>query len=232
MNWLLWKDYRQNRLVVFVGLFILLLPYVIGILATLYQICHGYMAPQVWQMCFSGSSLYSFILSQLTIALIGGNAIAGERVDRSAEFLASLPISRRKKLASKLLLAMAIVAVIWLLNAPLLWCLANSVPITNPRDLEWFVFFMKGIAIAGLVFFCVGWCLSAFLSSPTFAVAGGLISPLLIGGCFALYDYLFGLPHDEVGVEIEQIWLSAICVTLALVSFGLGTWYYLRRVEP
>ena len=47
------------------------------------------------------------MISQLSIALIGGNAISGERVDRSAEFLYSLPIARRKLLASKLLFALA-----------------------------------------------------------------------------------------------------------------------------
>jgi hypothetical protein len=31
MNWLLWKDYRHNRLIVFAALGLLLLPYLIGL---------------------------------------------------------------------------------------------------------------------------------------------------------------------------------------------------------
>ena len=31
MKWLLWKDYRHNRLIVFAGLAILLAPYLIGL---------------------------------------------------------------------------------------------------------------------------------------------------------------------------------------------------------
>ena len=54
------------------------------------------------------------------LALLGGNSIAGERVDRSAEFLAYLPVSRGRILASKLLVALAAVPLIWLPNLVIL----------------------------------------------------------------------------------------------------------------
>ena len=72
------------------------------------------------------SSIYSLIISQLAIALIGGNAIAGERADRSAEFLCSLPITRKRILASKLLISLAIILVIWLTDTMLLMYLRNG----------------------------------------------------------------------------------------------------------
>ncbi len=43
----------------------------------------------------------------------GANAIARERADRSAEFLAYLPISRVRILASKAALPLAVVSVVW-----------------------------------------------------------------------------------------------------------------------
>ena len=114
MNWLFWKDYRENRLVVFTALFLLLTPH----LFALYAGCEvsvrgGADLRRLWVEVFSASSMFSLVISQLAVALIGGNAIAGERADRSAEFLASLPITRKKILGSKLLLSLAIVGVIW-----------------------------------------------------------------------------------------------------------------------
>ncbi len=130
MKWLLWKDYRHNRLIVFTVLALLLGPHLIGL-----GIMFGgrwvkidtrngqavYWTPK-WEEIIGGASGYSLCISQLAAALIGGNAIAGERVDRSAEFLYSLPIRRRKLLASKLLLALAIAVAIWLLNALIFFC--------------------------------------------------------------------------------------------------------------
>jgi len=111
MTWLLWKDYRHNRLIVFAGIILLLLPYVFGFWMVLNSEASRH--PGGWAFVIAVASLYSLGLGQVTLTLFGGNAIAGERVDRSAEFLACLPITRRKILASKLLLALMITAVIW-----------------------------------------------------------------------------------------------------------------------
>ena len=122
MKWLLWKDYRHNRLVVFAGLFFLLAPYLVGLYAACRQRSCEAAHPDDGKRLSPAVASYSLVISQMTVALIGGNAIAGERVDRSAEFLASLPITRRKILASKLLLSLAITAAIWLTDGPLFVC--------------------------------------------------------------------------------------------------------------
>ena len=57
--------------------------------------------------------MYSLALSQLTVALLGGNAIAGEAADCSAEFIAYLPLSRPRLLAGKLSLAFSAAVSIW-----------------------------------------------------------------------------------------------------------------------
>ena len=88
MKWLLWKDYRHNRLVVLVGLFLLVLPYVVAFGAACWQmlVCGKVISATDWSDGLYYSSVYSLFVSQLTVALIGGNVIAGERADRATEF--------------------------------------------------------------------------------------------------------------------------------------------------
>ncbi len=60
-----------------------------------------------------GAAGCSLALSQLTVALLAGNAMAGERADRSAECMAHVPVSRPKRMAATLILAGCAAAVIW-----------------------------------------------------------------------------------------------------------------------
>jgi ABC-type transport system involved in multi-copper enzyme maturation permease subunit len=229
MRWLLWKDYRHNRVVVSAGLFFLLAPHLIALYAT----CRGWFvepqSPSRWKSNFVVSSLYSLVLSQVTVALIGGNAIAGERVDRSAEFLASLPISRGRNLASKLLLALAIIAIIWLTSVPILlyWTdpLGRGPLLSSQESLR----VIANVAITGAAFFGVAWLLSSFIASPAIAVCGGLITPVIVGSGMAFLDYLF--EWDWTGEEVELLY-RGILLICAPVCFAVGTWHYLRRVEP
>jgi len=246
MRWLLWKDYRHNRLIVLTALVLLLGPHLIG----LGILCGGrwvkmgthngqavYWTPNGKDV-IGGATVYSFVISQLAVALIGGNAIAGERVDRSAEFLYSLPIQRRKLLASKLLLALAIVATIWLFNALVIFGIilyeTGGGPIPLPDHVNWdFVLVMANGAITALMFFCVAWFFSSFVASPTLAVCAGLISPALVASGIASTDLLLKMSglNELSGLEMA-LWYLFLCLTIALACFAVGTWHYLRRVEP
>ena len=178
MRWLLWKDYRHNRLIVFTVLFLLLLPHLVA----LGVLCWGkvYWPPGTlhWNVSLAIACLYSIGISGISLALIGGNAIAGERVDRSAEFLFALPIPRRKLLASKFLLALVVASVPWLTNLYLLCYLARTMtlPPLNLHSSE----VLKTIAVWDLVAFCVSWCVTSFISSATFATLAGLLAPYVV----------------------------------------------------
>jgi ABC-type transport system involved in multi-copper enzyme maturation permease subunit len=233
MKWLLWKDYRQNRLVVFTGLFILFMPYLIGTgigcgARWFHWFANGRAVPWIpeWKAVFFAAAMYSILISQLTIALIGGNAIAGERVDRSAEFLHSLPISRRRIVASKLLLAFFILAAVWLINAPVIrYCAPPGLQFRGENE---FLMCLKIATVSGIGFFGISWFLSSFLNSPTFAVAGGLVSPFLLAWSVGAVLYLCGVPIDDFMIS----WYATIYLIVAAGCFIAGTWYYLRRVEP
>jgi ABC-type transport system involved in multi-copper enzyme maturation permease subunit len=191
----------------------------------------GHPLNGIWRLFFTGSSLYSLTLSQVAVALIGGNAIAGERVDRSAEFLFSLPVTRRRLLASKLLMAVLIIAVPWVFNSPILGCLVGTLPVREfPAGLGSLLTF---IAVTGLTFFCVAWFLSSVLASPTFAVCGGLVTPWIIGSGFLVVCGLLGVRLNEEHFEEHfEDWYRISCLTISPPLFALGTWLYLRRVEP
>ncbi len=233
MNWLFWKEYRQNRVVVFALVVMMIVPHLFGLYAMGYQWAHrGWETLlQDWRGILAMTSVYSFVISQVALAVIGGNVIAGERADRSAEFQIYLPLTRKRILAGKLLLVSAIAAAIWLINPLIIlgvWASANfeqfpkeiSESLTNP-------------AITGLVFFCMAWFFSTFLRSPTFSVISGLATPVII---WSLISFGWYLVHGETwygGKEsILQTWY--VCLSLAVVfpSFGIGTWLFLRRVEP
>ena len=241
MKWLLWKDYRHNRLIVFTALAILLGPYLIGlgVISGGHWIKTGvhngqaaYWTPP-WREILLGAGVYSLAISQLSVALIGGNAISGERVDRSAAFLYSLPITRMRLLASKFLLALTIAAVIWLVNVTVLWCLAGA-PIPPGRSQDVFMGTMN-IAVTGFTLFCVAWFLSSFVASPAFDVCGALITPLLVASGISFVDWLrttAGSSPLIIDNGTFFVWYWGICLIIAPVCFAIGTWHYLRRVEP
>ncbi len=230
MNWLLWKDYRENRLVVFTAAGLLLVPHLIALGAACVQYFRWHESPGLWVQDFMVSSMYSLIISQLAIALIGGNAIAGERADRSAEFLASLPITRGRVIASKLLLSLAIVGVIWIADLSALLCLSTVLPRFGVR-FDGIFEAVGATAIVAVMFFGVAWLLSSFLRSPTFSVAGALLAPLLLWTGIVFVCYLFQISDEKYMRTIAYSYFG-LCLALAPVCFAVGTWYYLRRIEP
>jgi ABC-type transport system involved in multi-copper enzyme maturation permease subunit len=219
MTWLLWKEYRQNRLIVFAMLFLLVMPYLV---ASLVLWKWGTFGPGQGPLLhgFAAAGMYSLILSQVIMALIGGNVIAGERIDRSAEFQAYQPIPRIKILSAKLLLVLVIVAAIWLPNAWIFWAAWD--PLVSHTVV------LAYIVIGGLTMFCVAWLLSSILGSPTLPVLVGLFTPLLIAWGIMVAADAHNMPENT----LMEIGFPAICLTLAPICFALGTWLYLRRVEP
>jgi ABC-type transport system involved in multi-copper enzyme maturation permease subunit len=228
MKWLLWKDYRQNRPIVVMALFFLLIPHLIAFGVACWATFSKCFDPWLWMHCFGSSSLCSIFAIQLLVAMIGGNAFAGERIDRSAEFLASLPITREKIVVSKVLFALTLIATMWLVNAPGLIFMATGDDLGSRRDAIPMMRFVLGPAITGMGFFCIAWLFSSFLASTTFAVAGGLVGTYLLASVSALTIYLLGF---EVEIYILYLYL-ALCLVIAPLCFALGTWHYLRRVEP
>ncbi|MGI9427835.1 MAG: hypothetical protein ACR2NM_04210, partial [Bythopirellula sp.] len=87
MNWLLWREYRLNRWILAAG--------TVGIFAPLMGavLVFSTSDPEAFPK-FISMYINSYMATAITVALLAGNAVAGGRADRSAEFLAYLPLPR------------------------------------------------------------------------------------------------------------------------------------------
>ena len=155
--------------------------------------------------------------------LLAGNAFAGERADRSAEFIACLPLKRTQLLTSKLCLLLIALAVIWGVN--LFFALIGA-PVAR-SFIESGMF--AQVAITGLVLFGVAWLISSLQSSPTFAVGGGIVTPLIVSMTLLLIVERIGVEDPN---KLFGIGFFTISTVIGIVSFGIGTAYYLQRKEP
>lgn len=233
MKWLIWREYRLNRPILIAGTVLLLLPYLVVTLIVLWRQKGSATGVPDVAVVFGIAAIWSLFLCQLTVALLGGNAIAGERADRSAEFIAYLPLPRTRLLGSKLILAFSAAALIWGINLLVLWILVSLAPQfrSGPSLSPKIPLTLSYVAITGLVFYGVSWLISSFQSSPTFAVVGGLITPLLV--LMGLHAAAWAMDMDPSSVDqFAGTWYATICPILAVVCFSIGTWYYLTRVEP
>ena len=206
MNWLFWKECRQNRVIIIALLAVLVVPQLFG----LYGMWNDWrwmskraypwhLIHEGWLRILFGASYVSLIISQIALALIGGNVIAGERADRSAEFQVYLPLTRKKIFAAKLLLALAIAIVIWTINPLILWStFASASPGSERPDLPKFILL---IATTGLVFFCVAWFFSSSSATPRSRSPAGLVSPLIIWLLIMYGAYLAQGEHWKAGTE-------------------------------
>ncbi len=229
MKALLWKDYRLNRMILILGAVLIAGPYVVVILQQWCRPRHTW-SPLVWADLLGAACQVSLGLSLVTVAILGCNAFAGERADRSAEFLAYLPPSRRAILMSKAVLSLVAIAAIWGINLavargviPAL--LGDGSPPFNAMPLS------KALAVSaavGTIMFGMGWGASAFLESTAIAAGVAFFAPAAVAMAFIGSQHWFGWPTQE---EFGHCY-SVVCVAMGTVGFGVGTVHYLRRVEP
>jgi ABC-type Na+ efflux pump permease subunit len=230
MKSLLWKDYRINRLLLIFGFVVCVGPWVITIARHMQLNIRGegvWWGPEPW---VSTSSI-SLVLSLFTLAMLGGNAIAAERADRSAEFLAYMPVSRWTILAGKSLIALTPAVAIWMVNlAFLFWVaprLAEGVSaaemVRRPEVHEFFDVFGP----VSVLLFGAGWFWSAVLHSHGLATGMSF---------FTLAVVVFGMIGIEYGLDVEGFFTNESVATVFLIvgigGYIAGCAYYLRRLEP
>ncbi len=228
MKALLWKDYRQNRRILVGVAIMLLIPYVfvtVGELGT--RLWHVYPS-ESWAELLRMASIASLFLTVLAIGFLGGNAIAGERVDRSAEFVAYLPIARRPAVASKAIVAIGACLAFWFVNA-LVACVSSWV--IGDRSLDRTLGLVFPTAPSSVLIFGASWLFSSFMSSPPIATMMGLATVVVYGVTMGLIDQARGL--ETAGKESSYFVLCAVlCVVLGITCFVSGVLHYIRRIEP
>ena len=230
MRALLWKDYRLNRMLLGFGGFALLGPFLLGAANNFY--CAWRIGPADWSVTFWISmSLISLGLSGFTIVMLGANAIAAERGDRSAEFLAYLPPSRRAIIASKAIIVLSAWALIWLVNLTAVYVIAplvEGVPLSAVGESHGN--FAEALAMFGatsVILLGTSWLLSSLLSSHSIATGLGIGAPIMVGIFLAMINEYYR------PVDFNYTWwYKVLCYSLGSAGFLGGIGYYLRRVEP
>ena len=217
MNWLLWREYRRNQWILATGAAGLFLPCLIAV-----------MFSAEHTVKFIGVFMLSSVFSEMTVALLAGNALAGERADRSAEFVAYLPWRRISTFACKLVLPALTAAIGFVVYV---WC-AHQLPdiATQGQMADLRIFFVVILVIYG-----VGWLASSLSSSVAYASCIGFIAPYLIFFCQSLIYSIRGVSLDIGNKDDHETFLLAyamIGVPVAIVCFSIGTWNYFRRSEP
>lgn len=228
MKALLWKDCRVNGLVLIVGALLVLGPFLIAVPINFYsERIYGALS-RPWPEQLTVTGLVSLAFSLLTMVMLGGNAIAGERADRSAEFLACLPPSRRAIITSKAIVALGVGLAAWLVNLGVIYILA---PRTGwvPAELATHIQQSRAdtlffLGVLSVYLFGSAWLGSCLVASPAIATGLGFVPPFMTG-CLLLY--FLGPEHPAI-----DGWYCGIAVTLGVLFFVAGVAYYLRRVEP
>lgn len=228
---LLWKDYRLNRMLLVFGAIVLFGPYLAGVLNNVYselRLGNANWSLPYWTIV----SFASLILSLFTIAMLGANAIAAERANRSAEFLAYLPPTRRANIISKGVIVLGAFVVIWLVNLSIVYIIIGrfveglslaEIHQSYENVAEGF----RAFAATSVVILGVSWFGSSVSPSHGLATGMGLAAPIPVGFPLGMVEEVYHPP----GFDFVW-WYTLVCVTLGLIGFVAGTVYYLRRVEP
>ena len=225
---LLKKDLRLNAVPILGGILLVATPYLAVFVAALTMKSRPGEIPRDFQV----ASVMGAALAVAITAVVGGAAFALERRERSADFLALLPVTRDKILFSKLIIGVTFSAPLWLANLLAYRITIHKVPLGAQANIAGYFPFAFA-AIWMFVAFGIAWFLSSFLHSP--AIAACISIGIVIAAAFlAVYVPQFFSPAFIAGhsdLLVFAVILSPILIPTAVI-FLAGTIYYLLRVEP
>jgi len=227
MKTLLWKDIRVNRMVLGYALAALAGVYLAAAIVNWCALWRYGFPLREWSEMLFLAGMMSLILEMPAAAMLGGCAFAAERADRSAEFIACLPIPRGRIVLSKATLALGALAIIWLVNSTVLYLVEVRL---NPASGLGAGSVSRTLGIMGSISLCmfgVAWLSSACSSSHALAASTGIIVPVALALGVVGFAALMDLPQDTA-----DRWMPRLCLGAGIVCFFAGVWYFLRRVEP
>ena len=222
MKTLLWKDIRVNRMVLWYALVSLAGVYFVAAAVNVYgQIRYGFPVKE-WPEMLNLAAVLSLVLQLPAAAMFGGCAFAAERADRSAEFLAYLPIPRGKAVLSKAVLALGVLTFIWAVNSSVSYAMN-----TSGKDMSEVEQTIGMMGVVSLCMFGTAWLCSAVSSSHALSAAVGVLVPVTLGLGAVGVSSLAGWPDASV-----ERWLPRVFAATGVVCFLGGARYYVWRVEP
>lgn len=220
MRALLWKEYCQNRQLFAAALVLLFLPYAVVAAIALVAIArYGALEQGAWPHNLTVASFIGMVIATIYSAFVAGNAVAGERVDCSAEFAAYLPLSRRSHIVAKLITAGATCVTMLLVHHIMYLMTASDAesPLLPPAAM-W---------LSAMLIFGVAWGVSTFVGRPATAAVSGLGVVIILFFALNVVEELLHADADSAGR-----WYAWSCLVIGVGCFAGGVLYYLRRVEP
>lgn len=224
MKALLWKDMRINGV---------LIAYALGVSIGVYIAMIGVNGIFEWQTGFPWQSwprllalaaMLSLVLEFATALLMGACAFASERGDRTAEFMAYMPVSRGRIIGSKTLLILIVFAFIGVLNFGVLLAVGGRQG-TESMDSIWNT--TRMFVTMSMCMFGCAWFVSTMSRSHGLSAAAGVFVPLGCAGVMLSWTKLMGWSEDWL-----DRWVPITYAILGTAGYMGGVWYYLRRVEP
>jgi len=168
-------------------------------------------------------------LTALLASTFGGVAIAGERAERTADFTALLPVTRRQVIMSKFVSAGSVLMVFTLFYALIFIFTFNFSEHLFIRNYpvaiwEWQI----GCVIS---FFGVAWLVSAFTTSAAISACVSIATTM---GALAWMSVYMETDRANRYVDVghRDGNLAMVAFTVGLPCLVAGTIYYLRRTAP
>jgi len=184
-----------------------------------------YLGDYIATMGFAG-----FFVTVILGALLGGDAFAAERRDRTADFLAMVPVSRAKIILSKLILSIVIISILWAMAMGTLILSTVATPTEfheyngNQQSVWYPILCAMSLTIMA---FGTAWLLSIFLKEPLGATILALMEMAAIMTLVGIYLNWHPMP------DAESFWMfSYLPLFVGMISWVAGSYYYARRVEP
>jgi len=230
---LVWREWRRSRTILFVALGI-----IVALLLLVFSLPQppetaGGKISVVDRIAVVGyfATWIAVHVSVFLLPMIAANSLAGERADRSAEFIAPLPVSRSVRLVAKVVLLAAVAIALWapvLLVAPLL---GNS-QLVKADDYRSGLGLLGMVAAFTLLATALAWLLAGWVESPVIAAVGAIAIPVAVPWVmfslqvpFLAPASFFSLWFDSQGIP------QSLTLLVAAAFFAAGSALYVRRLE-
>jgi ABC-type transport system involved in multi-copper enzyme maturation permease subunit len=236
------KEWRLNRAVVIGCLVTMVMPYV-------FSVGNVWLNPERYTnvearhyiQAVQFAAYACLVITVILAAAFGGLTFAGERRERTAEFLGMLPVSRGAIIASKLIVPMVCLAVLIGVHLLVLLACADWADRMTVRLNGVYEDFFAGAVFAvgySVALFGIAWALSVFLRSP--AIAAAIALGIGVGMFFGMLEWgeraqrfvreRYYPQGGSEGVAIAVISATVLAIGVAAI-FG-SSLYYRRRIEP